>query len=80
MTRLYPRGTRLADVPPNFRGVSYVQWLFSALADAPRTMTGVSLADKPVSTGRSDYGMGGVRGSYRRHDERVAAGQGELIR
>lgn len=25
--RLYPRGTRLADVPPDFRGVPLRQWL-----------------------------------------------------
>ncbi len=69
--KLYPKGTRLQDVPPDFRGVPWRVWdqmqADQAVSEArDRGLVYASLADwesgRSISTARDNYGWRSARG------------------
>ena len=67
LSQLYPAGTPMSEVAPDFRGMSLAGWRHQKLlqqfksyqdsipADAPKP-----LAEKAVSTPRDNYGLKGI--------------------
>lgn len=59
MIRLYPSGTPLRDVPPDFHGMNVREWLDMECAqmagEAPKRETS-SFAEQKISTSRDNYG------------------------
>jgi hypothetical protein len=58
--RLVPPGVRLKDVPPDWRGLSWGEYLEVHWADLRReaylVRTPPTIQNKPVSTSRDNYG------------------------
>ena len=75
---IYPRGARLADVPPDFRGIRWNAWLCLQVRTPPATPADVQawLIAHPLKTARDDYGWRGSR-SYIDRTKSGTAPQGE---
>jgi hypothetical protein len=60
---IYPRGTSLADVPPDFRGVSWNAWLYLQVRTPASTPADAQawLLAHPLKTARDDYRWRGSR-------------------
>ena len=50
-SRVFPAGTHLADIPPEFRGMSEREWRISAAFEGPREAVAVPVAKQPVKFG-----------------------------
>jgi hypothetical protein len=77
-TILFSKGTKLEEVPPEFRGISYDQWrmlnLTEQAEDYRRSPQPVpEVAKRAISTTRDDYGVKGNRGSQRKVSQRAKA-------
>lgn len=75
LSSLYPRGTPMSEVHPNFRGMPLAEWLSKQihvqaveLKDMPTPVTIVTraskkpLSDRRIVTPRDEYGMKRLRG------------------
>jgi hypothetical protein len=70
LSQLYPRGTKLAEVDPLFRGMPGAEWqrkMWAAQCDrwlAKQKAANVKpkVADSKIVTPRDEYGMKGLRG------------------
>jgi len=61
---LYPRDSHLSDVPPDFHGQPYKQWLrdeqdanFARRRDTPNGAPGTKWRNKAIWTKRDSYGV-----------------------
>jgi len=75
--RLFSRGTRLAEVPADFRGISWAEWerlCEKSWENAPQPRDWPLPEDRAwyrrgLATARSNYGMAGVPPSYDRRNK-----------
>lgn len=70
--KLYPKGTKLSDIPPFHQGISWSDYVDLILADAKETAlrdkearaaAKAALDSKAVATKRDGYGWRGIPGN-----------------
>jgi hypothetical protein len=67
LQRLFSRGSRLSDVPDDFRGMPFWKWRMEmAAVEGERHRAKVTdlppVADAKIVTAKDEYGMKGLRG------------------